>query len=403
VPTLTEQLVAAAGENTRLTPELQGAAIRRLFDFAACARAGWPEPRDWPAGRAARLALAAHRFDQDDLHLRSVTHPGGVVWSAVAECGDAATIDEAIAAAAFGYELVVRLAEALGAAHRRLWHSTATTGTVGAAGAAALLLGADPVAAVGHALSVAGGSSQAIVERSSTRFVHRAHAASSGVACARAAASGLESSRLGLEGGRGAFAAAAGDPEVADGLCAPRAIAIVETGSRLYAANGFAHSSIDAALAMGTVAPAGIATVRVTLSPDWSVAIASAPAPEDDDAAWWSTEHAVAVCLATGDPDSLGRLSTTDEVLDLCRRVEVVPGGSSWSSSVEVELRDGTARSAVAAGPKGHGVAAATDDDLLRKWWRLNGDDGTALLGSLLAAGGSEQFGEFAGRLLPVD
>jgi MmgE/PrpD N-terminal domain len=72
-----------------------------------------------------------------------LTHPGGVVWSSVTaialECES--SVFEAFTAAAFGYELAVRLSEAFGIEHRRRWHATTTAGAVGAAGAAALLFG----------------------------------------------------------------------------------------------------------------------------------------------------------------------------------------------------------------------------------------------------------------------
>src|SRR3954454_3965817 len=140
------------------------AAARAVFDFCGGV-GGAGRAAAWPADHAGRLAAAAHARDQDDLHLASVTHPGGIVWSAVAACGleTDATWGEAAAAAALGYELVVRLAEAAGPEHRSWWHATTTAGVAGAAGAAGLLLGdrALVAPALGHALSVTSGSAQA--------------------------------------------------------------------------------------------------------------------------------------------------------------------------------------------------------------------------------------------------
>src|SRR5207245_8581238 len=198
--------------------------------------------------------------------------------------GDA-TVGEAIAAAVLGYELTVVLGEALGAEHRQRWHVTTTAGTIGAAGAAARLLGADTVDAVAHAVSVGGGSAHAMIERTGTRFLHRAHAASSGVACARAASAGLRASRLGLESGRGAFATSEPDAFAA-ALLSPRdKTAVEETGFRLHAATGFAQAAIDAALSIGRIEPSQIERVVATASPPGATALGSNSAPANDEEA----------------------------------------------------------------------------------------------------------------------
>jgi 2-methylcitrate dehydratase PrpD len=165
-------------------------------------------------------------------------------------------------------------------------------------------------------------------------------------------------------------------------LLAPRpASALEQTGVRLHAANGFAHAAVDAAVTLGPLEPAEITSVQVLVSPAGGVALASNPAPASDEEAWWSIEHAVSVCLAAGDADALtGGLSERRDVLELCRRVTVEPGGTGWESAVEVRLSDGDPRSAEADEPFGHGRHPASDDDLLRKWRRLVGNDGSALL-----------------------
>jgi 2-methylcitrate dehydratase PrpD len=325
----------------------------------------------WPLDRAGRLAFAAHLRDRDDLHLGTGTHPGGVVWSAAVACGleRDASLGDVVAAAAFGYELTVRLARAYAPAHGQRWHATATAGAAGAAGAAALLLGAPPADAVGHALSVAGGSIQAVLELSGTRFLHRVHAATAGVACARAAGAGLDATRLGLGGGRGTFA-----DEPSDELLAGRPTsALEETGFRLLAATGFAHAAIEAAASLGPLDQAAVRHVVATVSPPAAVAIASNPAPETDEQAWWSIEHAVAAALVSGDPESLGSEP------DLRSRVELVAGGPGWAARVEATLEDGSIRTSTVERPR-----LAGDDDLLRKWRRLAGDDGSAFFARLL-------------------
>jgi len=282
-------------------------------------------------------------------------------------------VRDAFAAAAFGYELTVRLAAAL-APERVRWHPTAVAGIVGAAGAAALLLDTDPADAVAHAVSVAGGSPWAIVERTGTRFLHRAHAAASGVACARAAA-GLPGSRGGLESGRGAYAAVD-----RDAMLAPRAsTCLEETSFRLHAATGFAHAAIEAAQTLTPLELGDVVRVTATVAPPAAIALASNPAPASDEERWWSIEHAVAVAL--GAPA-------------LCNRIELAAGGEGWSATVEVMLRDGEVRTATADGPH-----AASDDDLRAKWQRLTGSDGGAFFETLLSERDGEPFAPLVAAL----
>jgi 2-methylcitrate dehydratase PrpD len=367
------------------------AAARSLFDFGACVAGAPPSDSTWASEHAGRLAFAAHRLDQDDLHHDTVSHPGGVVWSAVValalerEASWAETVDAAV----LGYELVVRIAEGLPPPHRRAWHATTVAGTIGAAAAAARLLGREDSAvldAVGHASSVTSGSAQAQVERTGTRLVHRAFAASTGVMCARAAVSGLGGNEFGLQGDRGAMTSASAT--VSDALLRDRdSIALEETGFRLYPVTGFAHAAIDAAGSLGPVQPNEVDGVTVTLSPAAGVALASNPAPVTDDDAWWSVEHAVALALAGGGPGAVGAgLSEREDVLRLCSRTHVRGGDPGWGATVEIDLRDGTARVASAREPLGHPLRPATDGDLCAKWRRLTGSDGGQLLERLYTA-----------------
>jgi 2-methylcitrate dehydratase PrpD len=373
---LTEELLRAAVEATAPTAALRRAGLRKLFDFCACVIGGCAAAPSWPYEHAGVLAYCAHAQDQDDLNLDSLTHPGGIVWSAVVAC-------------ALGYELMVRLGEAAGAEHRALWHVTATAGTVAAAGAAAKMLGAGEPgidAAVAHAVSVAAGSAHAMAQRSGTRMLHRAHAASSGVACARAAGAGLSASLGVLESGRGAFAPS--DPTgFAAALLAPRPLTGLQaTGFRIHPATGFAHAAIDAALALGPIEAGELEQVMVTVSPAVALAVASNPNPSADEQAWWSIEHAVAVALLAADEHAAtGALSTRADVLDLCRRVQLAGGGPGWGATVTVTLRDGDTRSGSVDGPLGHGSRPASDEDLCRKWRRLTDSDGSAFLSDLLA------------------
>jgi 2-methylcitrate dehydratase PrpD len=344
--THTKRLVGTALEAAADVERIRRPAGRSLFDYLACIEAGRRAYPGLPDAAAACL------LDRDDLHWPSVTHPGAVIWAVVRECGGDAR------AAAAGYEATARLGLALGSEHRRHWHSTATAGTVGAAIAAATALGLDEdgiLAAACHATSVAGGSILAILERSGTRFFHRAHAAAAGIAAARAAERGLTATRGGLEPDRGLFAATGGSPA---GLHAAREqLAIEETTFRIYATTGFAHAAVEAAHELAPIDSAGSVVVE---APPAAVALAGNADPRSDEEAWWSVPYAVAVALLGLDLENRALLHDP-RVRGLLDRIELREGAVS---RVEVDGREASCAEA----------HVPSDNELAEKWRTLNPD-----------------------------
>jgi 2-methylcitrate dehydratase PrpD len=370
---------------------VRSAAARSLFDYCGCVVSASSTDCSWACEHAGRLSVAAHVRDQDDLHHGSITHPGGVVWSAVIATGldREVTWEEGVRAAVLGYELVVRLAEGLPGSHRQHWHATAVAGTIGAAAAAAIMLGGSDQAvldAIGHASSVASGSAQAQFERTETRLVHRAVAAATGVLCARAAVAGLAGNKWGLQGGRGALSSVSTTVSEALGRVHD-SLALEETGFRLYPVNGFAHAAVEAAGSLGPVDAGEIEHVTVTLAPPAATALASNRAPETDEDAWWSVEHAVALALTGGGPDAVAAgLTERDDVLGICARTRLRARDEGWGATVEVAFGDGERRAASVNEPAGHMRRPATDGDLCDKWQRLTGSDGSRFLERLATA-----------------
>jgi 2-methylcitrate dehydratase PrpD len=363
---LTRRLVRLVLDECRARPvgELRRAAGRALFDFAACAEAGRPAVAEFePAGEPALSAAAAHVLDRDDLHWPSLTHPGSIVWPVVL----ALPPEQRLLAAAAGYETTARLALALGAPHRRHWHVTSTAGTVGAAVAAAVALGLDEhgvTRAAGHAISVAGGSIQCVLERSRTIVFHRAHAAATGLAAARAAAAGLGATRDGLEAERGFFAASAPGSDPASVLAPRERLAIEELTFRFYAATGFAHAAIDAALELAPVDPNAVSSIEVRLAAA-AAALAGGLEPRDALEAWWSAPLAVAAALLGRDPTEPP--SPDDPALrPLIAKTRVVAHDEP-SSTVAVDGRTATRLT-----HKGHHEDPLSEEELVAKWRLLN-------------------------------
>jgi 2-methylcitrate dehydratase PrpD len=356
------------------------AAARLLCDHWACRLAGDAVlPVRWQPEAVARQAAAASVLDRDDVHWKTFTHPGSIIWPVVLDVGWRTDADGAgaLRAAVLGYEVSARLAEALGPSHRRYWHTTATAGTVGAAMSAAVLLGLDApgiVTALGHAISVTGGSSRSIVERSATKVFHRAHAARTGVACAEAA-SLAPATRQGLEPSGGMLAAMSSAPDP-ERLVAPVGRwAIEETAIRLYAVSGFAHAAVEAACRLaGSVDHAGITRIGLAVSPATRT-LAGIALPTTNEEAWWSVQHAVAACLIHGDPSVLeSGLQNDPRVLLLLGRMQFDDDRDGIGATVTVEWADGRHERVSVDLPTGHADRPASTEQMLTKWSALTGD-----------------------------
>lgn len=158
----------------------------------------------------------SHIVEMDDLHRASVVHPGAVVIPAALAVAEAEGADGSafLSAVVAGYEVAIRVGEAVGKAHYRYFHNTSTCGVFGAAAAAAWLMELDrerTVWSLGSAGTQASGLWEFNADGSMSKHLHTGRAASAGVLAAALASGGLTGARRILEGERGLFAATAPD------------------------------------------------------------------------------------------------------------------------------------------------------------------------------------------------
>ena len=201
-------------------------------------------------------AAASHVVEQDDVHNGAVFHPAAVVFPAALAVAQAAGTSgrEFLAAAVAGYEVGIRVGEFLGRSHYRIFHTTATAGTLAAAAAAGRLLGlgADTMLhAFGSAGTQAAGLWEFLRDAADSKQLHCAHAASAGLASAYLAREGLTGARRILEGEQGMAAGMSSDADPArltDGL--GQRWATAETSFKYHASCRHTHPSADALLAL---------------------------------------------------------------------------------------------------------------------------------------------------------
>ena len=171
-------------------------AYRAAFtDWLACASRGFSEPAARAASAAGdpivALGTAGHVLDFDDTFLPGIAHLSAPVAPAALALGahEGVTVGDVLAAYADGFEATGALAAAgHPALYDRGWHPTAVCGAVGAAVAAARLLGADAETAAALAALRAGGLRAAF--GSDGKSIQVGLAAATGVAAARLAKAG---------------------------------------------------------------------------------------------------------------------------------------------------------------------------------------------------------------------
>jgi 2-methylcitrate dehydratase PrpD len=118
-----------------------------------------------------------------------------------------------------GYEVSLRVGEALGTAHAARFHATATAGSVGAAAAAGVLLGL-PGPQLHHALGIAATQAAGLWQlvddgAHAAKSLHPAFAVRNGLYAAWAAKAGLPGARAFVTGARGLHTLLAGDGPLA--------------------------------------------------------------------------------------------------------------------------------------------------------------------------------------------
>jgi 2-methylcitrate dehydratase PrpD len=203
---------------------------------------------------------AAHALDFDDTNFALMGHPSAPVLAAALAAGELALADGRAVVHAFllGFEVETTLAEVINPPHyEHGWHATCTLGTLGAAAAAARLLGLDAVQ-TRHALAVAASQASGLKENfgTMTKPFHAGHAARSGVLSALMAREGWTASEHAIEGPQGFFSVLGAGKRALEPLGtlgAPWKILTTGVAVKPYPSCACTHSIIDGALELRRV------------------------------------------------------------------------------------------------------------------------------------------------------
>jgi 2-methylcitrate dehydratase PrpD len=205
--------------------------------------------------------VAAHAHDYDDMCFVSMAHPSCALAPAVLAAAElsGASGRTVLDGYIIGFEVECRLGLVMNPRHyhERGWHCTSSIGTVGAAAAAARVLGLD-ASTTAHALGIAASLACGLKENigSMVKPLHAGMAARNGLMAARLASGGYVASANAIDGPQG-YLAAMDSQRPASAL----ADAIADFGSRweildtgitvkLYPSCAATHPPLDALLAL---------------------------------------------------------------------------------------------------------------------------------------------------------
>lgn len=389
---LTQGLIALIRGKPVTEADLATAALFTL-DAVANALAGrnsvpgrallaWAKGRSMDAGRRALvMGGLTHILEVDDLHRASVVHPGCVVVPAVFALSEERNIGgtEALTAVLHGFEAASRVGMAVGTAHYKIWHNTATCGPYGSAMAAATLLGLSDREAM-HALGNAGTQSaglwQFLATGAMSKHLHAGRAAEAGVVAAELAKEGFTGPPAILEGPQGFFMGACPNPEPGAVLAHPEGRwQVHETSVKPWPSCRHTHPVIDAALALHrNVDPARIDKIEA-VTYQAALDVCNRPEPKSEYEAKFSLQHCVAVALIEGKVgfgsfDAKAR----DAMASFARGIAVRAGEpfaaaypGAWGGEVRVVMKDGARLAEARRHCKGDPEAALGRDAMIAK------------------------------------
>lgn len=249
--------------------------------------------------------LAAHIDDFDDTHLATVIHPAAVPMATVLALGTWRDVRGSIALRAFalGCEAQLRVGTAISPWHYDVgWHITGTCGVIGAAVAAAIVIGLDAQRlenAVAIAASTALGQREAF--GTMTKGFHAGQAAANGILAALLAEQGFTGTKDVFEAARGFFAVMTTqtNPQALAGI--GEHWALLENTFKPYPCGVVAHPAIDAALELAPKIGSPTKLVEITLECNPLVPeLMGTRDPRTGLEARFSAVHGVAAALVDG-------------------------------------------------------------------------------------------------------
>ncbi|WNG87960.1 MmgE/PrpD family protein [Mycobacterium sp. ITM-2016-00317] len=325
--------------------------------------------------------LTAHVEDFDDTYLACILHPGAPVVPAALAAAELTGADGAtlMAGVVAGVEVASRIGDALWPSHfDRGWHVTATTGPVGAACAAARVLGLD-AAQTAHAIAIAATQAAGHTEQlgSMTKSFQVGRAAATGVEAALLAQQGFTGPVEPLAGRRGMSALMADDADWSTVDDLGSRWLVEQNALKPYSCGIVSHPVINAGVFLRAqgIDPARVASVALEVHPR-VLDVMGVTEPETGLQSKFSVYHCFAVGLVrgAGGPAEFSDDAALDpQVVRVRGLVAVSLDGALAADSCRMTatLDDGSTIAHTVEHATGSTAAPMTDDQLRDKVLRL--------------------------------
>ncbi|MCL6559851.1 MAG: MmgE/PrpD family protein, partial [Firmicutes bacterium] len=336
--------------------------------------------------------LASHIMEMDDVHRGAIIHAGASVIPAALAVAEMQHVTgrQLLVAIVTGYEVAIRVGEAVTPAHYYFWHTTGTCGTFGAAAAAGKLLGLSGeqlIWTLGNAGTQAAGLWEFLADGAMSKHLHPGKAAMNGVLAALLAREGFTGARRILEGEKGFCRATAVKYDlnkITAGLeGAPPKFKIEENSFKIYSSCRHTHPAIDVVLSLmgdNKIPVSEVAGVNV-YTYSTALQITANYNPQSVYAAKFSLPFCVALALCKG---SCRPADFTEEALQdrqvhkLMKNVKLVLDKDldarhpvNWPAVVEITTSSGHIYRGSTDFPKGDPENPASKEELTAKFRSL--------------------------------
>jgi 2-methylcitrate dehydratase PrpD len=361
------------------------------------AQGGSPQATLLPSGEktsalnaALGNGIASHILELDDVHRGSIVHAGAVVMPAALATAEMlhANGRKLIEAIVAGYELAIRVGEAVSPSHYYYWHNTGTCGTFGACAAAGKLLGLGPeqmVWALGNAGTQAAGFWEFLRDGAMSKHLHPGKAAQNGLLAALLAKEGFTGAQAILEGEKGFCRAMAPEFNLAliTGSLGQPPYRIEGNSFKIHSSCRHTHPAVDIVLdliARHSISPAQVAGIEVRTY-QTALDITANPEPQTIYAAKFSLPFCVALALTQGScalADFSEENLRNPEIRGLMGRVRLIVDEhldslhpAKWPATVTLTMTSGEVHQGRTDFPLGDPENPADAEMLLAKFRRL--------------------------------
>lgn len=349
-----------------------------------------------PTGTKTSAPLAAlvngtvsHIVELDDVHKASILHAGAPIIPAALAAAERCRAGgrEMITGIVVGYDVGIRIGEAVTPSHYHFWHTTGTCGTFGAAAAAAKVQGLDAdavIQALGTAGTQAAGLWEFLIDGAMSKHLHPGKAAMNGLMAALLAERGFTAATRILEGEKGFCKATAKEfnlEKITAGL--GEQSKILENCYKIHSSCRHTHHAVDVILELvrkhnllpGDIERIGIKTYAIAID------ITGNFHPATPYAAKFSLPYCVAAAVkfrGAGLAEFAQEHLNDPDMKDLMSRVDLAVDPASeksypdrWPASVELTLRSGDVLQGKTDYPKGDPENPVSAEELEEKFRAL--------------------------------